>query len=153
MNSKRIDEMAERVASVHTASSADIVGDHIEKAIAALSYIPTSYAYPDKRKSKELHNHVNKIRKELEDILDELPVPVKYVAYVDGDSLKTTDVDKLVSFMKKNGHRRTGYSQSGGSTHKWLWNQPVFDGMAGPVGDGPNTARYDTWAAFDMLTR
>lgn len=152
MNNQKIAQELVMLARDLTAGSENIVARGISKAISALDYLPTEYGFPDKKQGAQMNKRVKAVIGELEEILVALPVPVTYVVYEGRDSIKTTDVNKLIAFMSKHGHRQTGFSRNRG-IKKWIQNQPTFDDMAGPVSDGPNVARYDTWEAFDRLTR
>jgi len=135
-----------------TGNSSEIVANGISKAISALSYLPTSAAFMDNRKSREFGGKVKTIIDELSILLAELPVSATYVANIDGDSLRTDDPVKLVEFMKRHGRKQKGFSGGGGVSRRWLWDQPVFENMAGPMSDGPNVCRYETWEQYDRLT-
>ena len=63
--------------------------------------------------------------------------------------------EHLFDFMNKMeslGFKRSGVNRN--PAHRIeLNNLPTFSGLAGPMYDGPNKIRYETWETYEAMSR
>ena len=59
--------------------------------------------------------------------------------------------ESLIDYCKCNGYEHKGFNRN--TWHRQeLQEQPIFDGLAGPLWDG-DRVRYETWDVFERLSR
>lgn len=59
-------------------------------------------------------------------------------------------VEAFIAVMEEAGFKHTGYGHNARQREE-LQGQPKFDGLAGAMWDG-DAIRYETWAAYDVLS-
>ena len=69
-----------------------------------------------------------------------------------GLHIKGLPVDRLVPVMEALGFTLTGRHPRNGNVREELWDMPLFSGLF-LLGDRDGVARYETTAAFEMLSR
>lgn len=69
---------------------------------------------------------------------------------------ETTDVEQFIVYLQVRGFECTGNSGFKPHVHEWLNEQPEFDGLCGPMGngikDGVPCVRYETWELYNRMS-
>jgi hypothetical protein len=69
-------------------------------------------------------------------------------------SFTIAETADLIAAMEIRGYPVEGWTRVGGPLREELRNQPQFKGLCGPMWGGDETPlRYESWAAYDVMSR
>jgi hypothetical protein len=145
-------EIADRIARSVTAD-AEYYKKQLESALHTFAYVPFEYAWNDDGTQRDVKRKREQIESEINDLINMLPIPTKFVVIGLGKPVEFNSEEELVRGMKKLGIRQTGSSPSGGRLRPELWDKPQFDKLLGPMYGGAKSVRYETSAVYDELSK
>lgn len=152
MNDSRVARELDVIARDMMAGSEVVIERRLSDAIKALQYLPVEYAFHDDAKGRDASKKVQEALRLIEEVLNDLPVPVLYVVIgVPGINGAIDDVDDLISALAAKGIHKTGI-ETRTSLRKELIGQPTFDSLHGPMYGGPKKVRYETFDVSELLS-
>lgn len=146
----RMIRLSDRVANSFTAG-AEHYFEKLKAALKEIEYTPLEYAWDDPKKQREMENTRRQILALMDKMLSEMPIPVTYSVYGLDKPYKFTDEVTFIKTMGRLGIRLKGYNNNPRQKPS-LQDQPVFQGLIGPMYDGPKNVRYETRGVYNQLS-
>ena len=66
--------------------------------------------------------------------------------------IKFKSEKQFITYCDERGIKQNGF-ETGKHLREILIGKPKFNGLAGPMYDGENSVRYETWATYEMLSK
>ena len=66
--------------------------------------------------------------------------------------IKFKNEKDFVDYCKEKSIKQNGF-ETGTHLREILIGKPKFNGLAGPMYDGENSVRYETWANYEMMSK